>query len=109
MTIATDSRLADTEAALPASDPWSDPGLPLPMVAGYHLGVIFLPIRNAADMVTRELVALAGHDMAAYGGLTLLIGLVYVLVLGLAGRGHALRWQRFALIALEGVAYAVAM
>ena len=68
-----------------------------------------MPIRNAADMVTRELVALAGHDMAAYGGLTLGIGLVYVLVLGLAGRGHALRWQRFALIAVEGIAYAVAM
>src|SRR5512140_2917546 len=91
------------------SDPWSDLVLTLPMFVGYHIGVIFLPIRNAADVVTRELVALAGHDMAAYGGLTLGIGLTYVLVLGLAGRGHALRWQRFALIAAEGVAYAVAM
>jgi len=79
------------------------------MFVGYHLGVIFLPMRNAADVVTRELVALAGHDMAAYGGLTLAIGLVYVLILGLAGRGHALRWQRFALIGAEGIAYAVAM
>lgn len=91
------------------SDPWSDLVLTLPMFIGYHLGVIFLPIRNAADVVTRELVALAGHDRAAYGGLTLAIGLVYVLVLGLAGRGHALRWQRFALIGLEGIAYAVAV
>jgi hypothetical protein len=66
-------------------------------------------VRNAADVVTRELVALADHNMAAYGGLTLGIGLAYVLVLGLAGRGHALRWQRFALIAAEGVVYAVAM
>jgi membrane protease YdiL (CAAX protease family) len=54
-------------------------------------------------------VALAGHDRAAYGGLTLAIGLAYVLVLGLAGRGHALRWQRFVSIAIEGVIYAVAM
>jgi hypothetical protein len=91
------------------SDPWSDLVLTLPMFVGYHLGVIFLPIRNAADVVTRELVSLANHDMAAYGGLTLGIGLVYVLVLGLAGRGHALRWQRFALIATEGVVYAIAM
>src|ERR1700742_5180853 len=91
------------------SDPWSDLVLTLPMFIGYHLGIMFLPIRNAADVVTRELVALAGHDMAAYGGLTLAIGLVYVLILGLAGRGHALRWQRFALIAAEGIAYAVAM
>jgi membrane protease YdiL (CAAX protease family) len=95
--------------APPPSDPWSDLVLTLPLFVGYHLGVIFLPIRNAADVVTRELVALADHDMAAYGGLTLGIGLVYVLVLGLAGRGHALRWQRFALIGAEGIAYAVAM
>jgi hypothetical protein len=91
------------------SDPWSDLVLTLPVFIGYHLGVIFLPIRNAADVVTRELVALAGHDRAAYGGLTLAIGLAYVLVLGLAGRGHALRWQRFVVIGLEGVAYAVAV
>jgi hypothetical protein len=91
------------------SGPIADLVLTLPMFIGYHLGVIFLPVRNAADVVTRELVALADHDMAAYGGLTLGIGLVFVVVLGLAGRGHALRWQRFAAIALEGVVYAVAM
>jgi hypothetical protein len=109
--IAADTRLAEARpaAALATSDPWSDLVLTLPMFVGYHLGIIFLPIRNAADLVTRELVALAGHDMAAYGGLTLLIGLLYVFVLGLMGRGHALRWQRFAVIAVEGVAYAVAM
>jgi hypothetical protein len=97
------------DGATSPSDPWSDLVLTLPMFIGYHLGVIFLPIRNAADVVTRELVALAGHDRAAYGGLTLAIGLAFVVVLGLAGRGHALRWQRFVLIALEGITYAVAM
>jgi hypothetical protein len=107
--MATAPQSPQGDSALPASDPWSDLVLTLPMFIGYHLGIMFLPIRNAADVVTRELVALAGHDMAAYGGLTLGIGLTYVLVLGLAGRGHALRWQRFALIAAEGVAYAVAM
>ena len=103
------SRAAEPLHAERPSDPWSDLVLTLPMFVGYHIGVIFLPIRNATDVVTRELVALADHDMAAYGGLTLGIGLVYVLVLGLAGRGHALRWQRFLLIGAEGVAYAVAM
>lgn len=97
------------ENKIPSSDPWSDLVLTLPMFIGYHLGVIFLPIRNAADVVTRELVALVHHDMSAYGGLTLGIGLVYVTLLGLAGRGHALRWQRFVLIATEGVTYAVAL
>jgi hypothetical protein len=104
-----DRRATEPTHVPPPSDPWSDLVLTLPMFVGYHLGVIFLPIRNAADVVTRELVALADHDMAAYGGLTLGIGLVYVLVLGLAGRGHALRWQRFALIGAEGIVYAVAM
>jgi hypothetical protein len=91
------------------SGPIADLVLTLPMFLVYHLGVIFLPIRNAADMVTRELVALADHDMRAYGGLTLGIGLTFVVVLGLAGRGHALKWQRFVAIALEAVVYAVAM
>jgi hypothetical protein len=107
--MASPDRAREPLRAPPPSDPWSDLVLTLPLFVGYHLGVIFLPIRNAADVVTRELVALADHDMAAYGGLTLGIGLVYVLVLGLAGRGHALRWQRFAVIAAEGIAYAVAM
>ena len=106
--MATEPPSGTADVAAP-SDPWSDLVLTLPMFIGYHLGVIFLPIRNAADVVTRELVALADHDMTAYGGLTLGLGLAFVLVLGLAGRGHALRWQRFALIAAEGVAYAVAM
>jgi hypothetical protein len=100
---------APTPGGPARADPWSDLVLTLPMFIGYHLGVVFLPIRNAADVVTRELVALSNHDMGAYGGLTLGIGLVYVLVLGLAGRGHALRWQRFALMAAEGILYAVAM
>lgn len=91
------------------SDAWCDLVLTLPMFVGYHLGVIFLPVRNAADVVTRELVALANHDMVAYGGLTLAIGGAYALLLILAGRGHALRWSRFALMAAEGVLYAFAM
>jgi hypothetical protein len=100
---------AERSAIKSGADPWSDLVLTLPMFVGYHLGVIVLPIRNAADVVTRELVALADHNMAAYGSLTLGIGLTYVMLLGLAGRGHALRWQRFALMATEGVVYAVAM
>jgi hypothetical protein len=76
---------------------------------GYHLGVVFLPMRNAADLVTRELVALADHNLLAYGGLTLAIGAVFVGILVVLGRGRELRWNRFALVASEGVVYAVAM
>ncbi len=91
------------------SGPWTDLGLTLPMFVGYHLGVIFLPVRNAADVVTRELVSLADNSLPAYGGLTLAIGAVYVAILVVLGRGRALHWDRFLTVALEGVIYAVAM
>jgi hypothetical protein len=91
------------------SGPWTDLGLTLPIFVGYHLGVIFLPVRNAADVVTRELVSLANNSLPAYGGLTLAIGGVYVAILVVLGRGRALHWDRFLTIALEGIIYAVAM
>ncbi len=91
------------------SGPWTDLGLTLPVFLGYHLGVVWLPVRNAADVVTRELIALSDHNLLAYGGLTLAMGAVFVGVLAVLGRGHELRWNRFAMVAAEGVAYAVAM
>ena len=94
---------------LESSGPWTDLGLTLPIFLGYHLGVVFLPVRNAADVVTRELVTLADNSMLAYGGLTLGIGAVYVALLVVLGRNHALRWERFGLVAAEGVLYAIAM
>jgi len=96
-------------ATAPPSGPWADLALTLPIFIGYHLGVIFLPVRNAADVVTRELVSLANHSMLAYGGLTLAIGAVFVGVLVSLGRGKALRWERFALVAAEGIAYAITL
>jgi len=91
------------------SGPWADLGLTLPIFVGYHLGVAFLPFRNAADVVTRELVALANHDLRAYAALTVAIGIGFVGVLVLLGRGQALRWERFAWVAVEGTVYAIAM
>jgi hypothetical protein len=104
--------MADTSSAAPVaqpSDAWSDLALTLPLFIAYHLGVVFLPVRNAADMVTRELVTLAEDNLAAYGGLTLAIGVAFVGVLALIGRHQELRFHRFLWIALEGVLYAVAM
>lgn len=107
--------MASRQAARPesrvesGSNPWTDLGLTLPVFVGYHLGVVFFPIRNAADMVTRELVALADHSLMAYGALTLALGGLFVSVLMMLGRGHALRWERFVLVAFEGIAYAIVM
>lgn len=92
-----------------ASGPWTDLGLTLPIFVGYHLGVIFLPVRNAADWVTRELVSLADNNLPAYGGLTLAIAAVYISILAVAGKGQALHWQKFALLAVESILYAAAM
>ncbi|HEX2879253.1 MAG TPA: CPBP family glutamic-type intramembrane protease [Polyangiaceae bacterium] len=92
-----------------ASTPWTDLGLTLPIFVIYHLGVVWLPQRNAADWVTFQLVQLANNDVWAYAGLTLAIALVYVGVLWLAGRGQTLRWDRFTWLFTEAVTYAVAM
>jgi Type II CAAX prenyl endopeptidase Rce1-like len=91
------------------SDPWSDLALTLPLFVTYHLGVVFLPVRNAADLVTLELVKLADNDLLTYGGLTLAIGVLFVAILAVLGRHRELRWQRFVWAASEGVLYAFAM
>jgi len=92
-----------------ASGPWTDLGLTLPIFVGYHLGVVLLPVRNAADLVTFELITLANNNMFAYGALTLAIAAVYVGVLWIAGRGRALRWERFLWVGIEGIVYAFTM
>jgi hypothetical protein len=92
-----------------SSGPWADLALTLPIFVLYHLLVIFVDVRNAADLVTRELVQLSNDSLPAYGGLTLVIGSVFVGVLLMAGREHELHWQRFAWIAFEGVIYATMM
>jgi hypothetical protein len=47
--------------------------------------------------------------LLAYSGLTVAIGLGFTGALLVAGRKYSLRWQRFALVAFEGVLYAVMM
>jgi len=91
------------------SDALTDLALTLPIFIVYHLGVIFLPIRNAADPVTSELRALAKHSLPMYGALTLAIGAVFVVLVLTLGRREAFEGKRFALIAAEGALYAVLM
>jgi len=91
------------------SGPWADLALTLPVFVAYHLGVVFLPVRNAADVVTRELTLLAENSLLEYIGLTLGIGAAFAFVLLMAGRGHTLRASRFAFVGIEGIVYAIAM
>jgi hypothetical protein len=101
---------AETERYLrEGSGPLADLALTLPIFVVYHLGVVWMDVQNAADVVTRELKGLANASLPAYSGLTLAIGAVFVGILLVLGRGDTLRWQRFSLVAIEGVLYAVAM
>ncbi len=102
---------ADKEAQELAkkSDAWTDLALTLPIFLVYHLGVVLLPVRNAADPVTAELKALANQSLPLYAGLTLAVGIAFILVLATLGRREALSGRRFALIAVEGALYAFLM
>jgi len=91
------------------SGPWADLALTLPVFLGYHLCVVFLPVRNAADVVTRELTSIAENSLLTYAALTLGIGAVFVGVLLMLGRAHTLRVSRFVFVGLEGILYAIAM
>jgi hypothetical protein len=91
------------------SDAWTDLALTLPVFVLYHLGVAFLPVRNAADPLTGELQSLAHESIATYAALTFALGAAFVLALALLGRKKAFAPQRFLFLAAEGVAYAVLM
>lgn len=97
------------DAPASKSGPWTDLALTLPVFVGYHLGVIFLPVRNAADWVTRELHEVANYNLWAYLLLTLAIGAGYVTPLLLAGRGRHIHFDKFAWMGTEGIVYALSM
>jgi len=103
------TELSGRAALLAPSTAWTDLGLTLPVFVCYHLGLVFLPVRNAADLVTQNLVDLARASRLTYVLLTLGLGALFVGVLLLLGRRQVLRWESFAWLALEGVLYAVAM
>lgn len=91
------------------SDAWTDLALTLPIFVLYHLGVVFLPTRNAADLVTSELSALAKGSLPLYAGLTIAGGAAFAGVLCFFGRGHSFSKSRFLGIFIEGAAYAMIM
>jgi hypothetical protein len=88
---------------------WVDLGLTLPVFLAYHIGVVFLPMKNASDYVTRPLLALANGNRGGYIAMTLALGVIFAGVFALLGRGHAFRPSKFLQIAGEGIVYAIAM
>lgn len=88
---------------------WNELALTLPVFLAYQLGVVFLDVRNATDLVTERLLELAHGDRLTYVELTGGIGLVTVLAFGLLGRGQGLRVGKLVQTCLEGATYATAM
>ena len=105
----TDAVAPEKQGVSSRSNAWTGLALTLPIFIAYHLGVAFIPIRNAADPVTTELRALVDQSVLAYAGLTLGIGAAFIAVLLLFGERTALDKKRFVFIALEGALYAFLM
>jgi hypothetical protein len=88
---------------------WAELALTLPIFLVYQLGVVFLNVRNATDMVTSRLMEIAHGDRLTYLGLTISIALVMFGMFAVQGRGQALRGSKIVQIMIEGAAYAIAM
>jgi hypothetical protein len=88
---------------------WVDLALTLPVFIGYHLGVVFLNVKNASDVVTGLLLQVAEGNKAMYLLLTAGIGVVFAGVFAWRGRGQAFRLSKFAQIGVEGIVYALLM
>jgi hypothetical protein len=86
-----------------------DLALTLPVFLVYQLGVVFLDVRNATDLLTAELLQLSHGDRWTYLGLTAAIGVGMVVIFAVLGQGQVLRVGRIVQIAVEGAAYALAM
>ena len=88
---------------------WGELALTLPVFVVYQLGVVFLNVRNATDLVTVRLLELSHGDRLLYLGLTASIGLVMSGVFAVLGRGQTLHPRKLVQIVIEGAAYAIAM
>ena len=99
----TKDSLSDRPGAL------GDLVLTLPIFLAYQVGVVFLDVRNATDIVTSRLLALSQGDRLTYFALTGAIGAAMAIVFGILGRGQSLRLRKLVQVALEGAVYAVAM
>lgn len=88
---------------------WTELALTLPVFVVYQLGVVFLNVRNATDLVTSRLLELSHGDRLLYLGLTASIGIVLSSVFAVLGRGQAFRPRKILQIVLEGAVYAIAM
>ncbi|APR99252.1 type II CAAX prenyl endopeptidase Rce1 family protein [Pajaroellobacter abortibovis] len=91
------------------SGAWVDLALTLPVFLIYHLGVVFLKIRNASDIITAYILERAEGDLSHYLLITAAIGVAFVAVFVILGRGQAFAFGKFIQVAAEALIYATAM
>ena len=103
------AQLSPTDRFRDRPGAWVDLGLTLPIFLVYQIGVVFLGIQNATDMVTGALLRLSEGNKTTYLLATMAIGVIFAGVFALVGRGQAFRPRKFLQIAAEGVVYAVVM
>lgn len=103
------SAVTDGRGFFAKPGPLVDLALTLPVFLTYHLGVVFLRLRNGVDLLTGPLMNVADGDRTTYLLLTGGIGAAFALVFALIGRGQAFRLSKFIQIAVEGVVYAVVL
>jgi len=101
------ARAGEGLAAKPGA--WDDLALTLPVFLAYQVGVVFLNVQNASDIVTSRLLHLAQGDRWTYFGLTAAMGAAMVVFFAVLGRGQVLRVRKLVQIAIEGALYALAM
>jgi hypothetical protein len=101
--------LSEREGLAAKPGAWGELALTLPVFLVYQLGVVFLDVRNATDLVTSRLLEVSHGDRLTYLGLTASIGIVMSAVFAVLGRGQALHGRKVLQIAAEGAAYAIAM
>lgn len=102
-------RRPDAAALAARPGAWVEVGLTAPLFLLYHVGIVFLDVRNGADFVTQWLMELAKGDPLRYLGLTLAVFVVFAGVFAYLGRGQVFVRRKFAQMAVEGAVYAFCM
>lgn len=103
------TRRPDAAALAARPGAWVEVGLTAPLFLLYHVGIVFLDVRNGADFVTQWLMQLAKGDPLRYLGLTLAVFVVFAGIFAYLGRGQVFVRRKFAQMAIEGAVYAFAM
>lgn len=105
----TEDLKSPTDDLAARTNPIVDLALTLPIFLAYHLGVVFLSVKNASDVVTGLILEAAAGSKGLYLLFTLAIGVVFAGVFAWLGRGKAFRISKFAQMAIEGLVYALVL